>query len=540
MYLPKSLLNKLNFLAIAAVLAAYFLIPNAQVWAQDDPTTMAKETNKELRDSKRMMFSRKFEESKTHLDKAAKLIQKIKTADPAFQQLKGLESKYAKQKKDLEKRLPKTNTPGTTTTPKKTSPAGKSSSDELPAAIKRRLAGIDRSLQNFDRYFNSITAESEQVEVDEAGKQLNAAKKEMDQLLKYYGDKIAPGHPELKSRKARIASSEKKYTDFESSYKGAKEKAAQGKAAQLKEAQAIGEKMNALYSRHSSKFEGIYGATMVYDFNIEKAKKELKKIEMIEKDVLPVAQPVLKSIVEKYGDSAMTVNNNLHKLGMPSHEQFGNDFDRLYESVNNVSKSRKATAASIASRSKNQLSSIDSLGADYRVKRLQDTKAMLQIGHKFDPGNGGINQMLSAIDEKIHAVAGKIEKDIDSKNWKGHIKNFAGPGDPKMLAKTALQYFKNSKQWGKNPKVKVEILKVSVRGQWKMAETNILGQVIQWRLPIHLAITNQKLKSKGIARVYELSILSVEGAPGKVKKAPPFDGYWVGNNWMIRLKKLPK
>ena len=32
----------------------------------------------------------------------------------------------------------------------------------------------------------------------------------------------------------------------------------------------------------------------------------------------------------------------------------------------------------------------------------------------------------------------------------------------------------------------------------------------------------------------------VQGEPGKVKKSPPFDGYWVGNNWMMRLKKLPK
>ena len=539
MYQTKSLLNKISFLTIAVVLAGYFLLPNTEVWARDDSTVLAREANKELRNSQRMMFSRKFEESRTHLDKAAELIEKIKTADPDFQQLKGLESKYARQKKDLDKRLPTTKTPATTPSPTKSTPAATSSSDELPAAIKRRLAGIDRYLQNFDRYFGSLTAESGPVEVDEAGKQLNAAEKELEQLLKYYGDKIVPGHPQLQSRKDSIAAAVKKYNDFESSYSGAKEKAARGKAAQLKEAQAIGEKMSALYNRHSSKFEGIYGATLVYDSNIEQAEKQLVKIEIVEQEVLPVVQPVLAAIVEKFGDSAMAVNNKLFQLGMPSSKQFGNDFERLYESVANVSKSRKATAASIASRSKSQMSNIDFLVPDIRLKKLNETKAMLQVGQKFDRNNGDINRMLSTIDEKIDAVAGKIEKEIDSKKWSGHIKNFGGPGDPKTLAKTALQYFKNSKQWGKNPNVKVEILKVSVRGQWKVAETNILGQVIGWRLPIHLAITNEKLKPKGIARVYELSILTVQGAPGAVKKSPPFDGYWVGNNWMMRLKKLP-
>jgi hypothetical protein len=132
------------------------------------------------------------------------------------------------------------------------------------------------------------------------------------------------------------------------------------------------------------------------------------------------------------------------------------------------------------------------------------------------------------------------EADIDAKSWQGNAGGFAGPGSTRELAKTAVAFFKSHPNWGQNPDTdNLKILNACVTGNWDVAETNIFGQVIQWRLHIHLAITNGKLEPKGIARVYELSVLTQKGNPGQVKKAPPFDGYWVGNNWMMRLEKLP-
>jgi len=81
---------------------------------------------------------------------------------------------------------------------------------------------------------------------------------------------------------------------------------------------------------------------------------------------------------------------------------------------------------------------------------------------------------------------------------------------------------------------------VAVRGQWEIAETNIFGQVTQWRLPIHLAVTDETLKKQNIAMVYELSILGKVGSPGSAPKSPPYDGFWVGDSWMMRLNKVPK
>jgi len=526
-------------LSVIVILCVFTLVLLTDSSAQEDLKAVANDANKALRSSQRSMFNGKLDESMTSLNQAAELIEKIKASDSSFSQLKTLESKLAKQKKDLERRMPQSVQPATKTIQTTDAP-DKQSSDELPSAVIRRLKDIDKNFENADSLFKSVTTSSRQSELDEVARHVNAAEKNIEQLMKYYGDQIPAGHPELQSRTDRLAALQKQYQQLISGSDAEKAEAAQAKESQLKEARKIGKQLTALYQQHGPKFEGIYGATMVYSGDVEEAGKQYLKIERVEKEVLPVVQPVLATVAVNYGTSAMVVNQKLFKLGMPSSEQFGSAFERLYESVGNVVKSRKASGESIAQTCTNQLSNIDFYPPDIRVKKMEEIKSLLQVGHQFDPNNAGINDMLSTVDQKIDEVAEKIEKDIDQKKWAGNVANFAGPGDAKKLAATALDYFRNHNQWGKNPKAKgIEVLGVAVRGQWGVAETNILGQVIQWRLPIHLAITNAKLKPKNIARIYELSVLTTQGNPGRVEKAPPFDGYWVGNNWMIRLNRLP-
>lgn len=95
-----------------AVLAALCIIVLVVSLATaQDVKELAKQANNEIRQSQRMMFNGKLEESLQHLQQAAELLEQIKAADPDFSQLKSLQSKYDKQKKDLDKRLPKEEQP---------------------------------------------------------------------------------------------------------------------------------------------------------------------------------------------------------------------------------------------------------------------------------------------------------------------------------------------------------------------------------------------------------------------------------------------
>ena len=306
------------------------------------------------------------------------------------------------------------------------------------------------------------------------------------------------------------------------------------------QAQADAEKLLETYKKHGNKFDLIHGNSIFYGMKAEEAEAALKTLEDVEKEAIPEVQPILALFAEKYGVKPMDINNKLRGLGVETDQNVGNRFERLYEGANNIIKSRKATAEDIARKSKNMLSYLDSMTEQIRVKRMQDTKALLTAGQKFDPNNKEINQMLANMDQQIAELAEQIEKDIDARTWKSSVNDFPGPGKTDELTKAALDFFKNDDRWGKNKKKKVDILAVSVQGPWKVAERNIFGQVIQWRLPIHLAITNESLKAKNIAQIYELSMVTLEGAPNQTPKQPPFEGYWVGENWMMRLNKMPK
>jgi len=241
----------------------------------------------------------------------------------------------------------------------------------------------------------------------------------------------------------------------------------------------------------------------------------------------------------------MTIDNIYYGMGLGKTEEvdfLSSNFRDLYQSLENVPKTRKVTSEYLCTWAEGVIRHVNEgfyPEAD-RIMRMNEAKSFLDFACKFDPNNSKANTLLASIDQKIAEVGEKIIKNIDSKKWAGHISDFAGPGQVKDLAAQALEYFKNDCNWGKNPKQKTEIVAVAIRGQWKIAETNILGQVIQWRLPVHLAITNDKLKKENIAQVFELSILAQVGPPGSALKAPPFDGFWVGNNWMMRLDKIKK
>ena len=42
----------------------------------------------------------------------------------------------------------------------------------------------------------------------------------------------------------------------------------------------------------------------------------------------------------------------------------------------------------------------------------------------------------------------------------------------------------------------------------------------------------------GIAQSLELSMVAKKGAPNQAPKSPPWDGFWVGDNYYLRMGEL--
>jgi hypothetical protein len=307
------------------------------------------------------------------------------------------------------------------------------------------------------------------------------------------------------------------------------------------QAEADAKNVLELSKKYQDSFYGLSGGPLFWEFDLKPAQKAFEKIDKIDKEIIPLLQPVIKDFAEKYGTDSMTVYNKFFDMGLKDiGDEVDYKFQQLYESVGNVKKSREESAKECLKNCETIISGFDFYAPTVRLDQMENAKKWLQMGHKFDPSNDEINKKLAGIDQTIAKLAKKMDKEIDAKKWAGNIKDFSGPGTISDLSKAAVEYFKQDRDWGKSSKKKIEVLAVAVRGQWEIAETNLFGQVTQWRLPIHLAVTDETLKKQNIAMVYELSILGKVGNPGSAPKSPPYDGFWVGDSWMMRLNKVPK
>ena len=263
--------------------------------------------------------------------------------------------------------------------------------------------------------------------------------------------------------------------------------------------------------------------------------KNLKRIEDLEKNKMDNVNKVLDSFGKKYGTSANDIDNKINSIVKKSvsWRRPGSTYAELKTFADNVKASRKNTAEKLLKDVEANLKRMSFFSESIRAKKYAELKKTLELAHKFDPQNKKVKEKLDGIDKEASSAQDKIEKERDERKWPEPFKNFAGPGNPKKLEAAALKYLQNSKEWGNNPKTKVKILAVRIKGNWWSVEKNLLGQTTQWGLSIYAAIAPEKSKSKN-ATVYELSMVTAGN-----KKEPPFVGTTVGDSWVMRRKNLP-
>lgn len=367
--------------------------------------------------------------------------------------------------------------------------------------------------------------------LDEAAAKLDRAEKLLEDLKA-----AEPRHRAVRPMTARVGSARKHLEEARAA--GPVDRSAEeAAAAATADAEADAQRMIELYDVYYPQLDLIHGNSLVYGVKIADAENALADIEKAEA-LLPEFADELGRLADTYGTEPMEIGNNLHAKGVRVSGDPGGRLAYLIEALGKVEKSRRASAESCVRNAEMFLEAFSDQITDAYLKRMNDAKQLLVVGQKLDPDNERIVEMLGTIDDRIAAAAEKMEAEIDAATWAGNVAGFPGPGDAAALAKAARDFFRNHEGWGGRTDKKIEVLDACVRGPWLVAERDIFGRVISWRLPVHVAVTDPELRPRNIARVYELSILALEGAPGRAPKSPPFGGYWVGNSWMMRLDKF--
>ena len=296
--------------------------------------------------------------------------------------------------------------------------------------------------------------------------------------------------------------------------------------------------------RNNEKFYKLNGSAPRLE--IDKYEEFFNLIKDVEDNVLPAVNRKLDKWAKVYGDTSeeqkvtykklfavIKGGNKTHVDWFTSYGSFAFNYADIKERISKVSKTRAACVEDLIFQANSSLSSIDAVLLDYRGPIYEKALKTLDIALMFDPKNKQAKELIKKIKKESSSIMEARDKQIDEGEWPGQFKNFAGPGSINKLSKSALEWFKNdtrSKGWAEaNPQL------VAVKGDWISAKKNILGETIQWGLPIYLAAHKQK--DTDVVRVFSLTILTI--AEKGVKRSPPFTGAWVGNNFDMRMGNLP-
>ncbi|MDH3640654.1 MAG: hypothetical protein OES38_01060 [Gammaproteobacteria bacterium] len=204
-------------------------VSNALAAPDLETDALAKEIDKSLRAAQRDMFNGKNESADQQLNRIATQIEQLKAADANHKRLKTLESKFAKIRKDVNRKLgrdtPSVSSSGPAAPPKPTTKAAPavesaavpaSGGSQLPRAIQSDLANAKARLDETERKWAedssggrtvSGSTDPRQVKMEAVEQPLNAANYFYGNILKKCERKSSPcepTHPELVELKSRL------------------------------------------------------------------------------------------------------------------------------------------------------------------------------------------------------------------------------------------------------------------------------------------------------------------------------------------------
>ena len=157
--------------------------------------------------------------------------------------------------------------------------------------------------------------------------------------------------------------------------------------------------------------------------------------------------------------------------------------------------------------------------------QIAEVKKTLDFAARYDANNPDIRRLQTEIASLEKGAAGAVS----ARKWEGH-KN--APSDVGELAAAAMKYFKGPKGWAD----KYTVLAVAIRGQWTVQKRNIVGAPILYGIAVHLAVQKEEDKKQKQARVFNGTLITVEKEG--VKSKPPFDGFYVGDSWLVNADSV--
>jgi len=508
----------------------------------EDTNTMVKRAKKEIRSAEKKLFSGKKEEAAKQLQAVNKLLEKIEKADPEQKDLKSLNNKYAKLKKNLDKRMKKVATPSSSSSrsasrkvsAKSPTASSGAASAKLPYHAKQKLKQFDNLFRSVEYSFNKLEAakaEESTTPPDEYAKKIKKTIPELQTILddakSVAEEKGASGHPDLLTAQSKIDAIPTKLDKISKELKTIQAGNDELSAGMAGDIETINKAINRLQDKIFNKATG----TPIYYNDLKPVKELLVLIDDYDKNDKANAVKVLADFSEKYGATREEVTEKTDDSSA------GWNFEKLKKGIENVEKTKAAMADDLVNKANQKVGRLETMHDFYRISEHNKIEEWIEIAQKFDPENEKVKQAKNEIGPLLAADMKKIQKKISDKKWTKN--DSTAPKNAKKLAKTALNWFKNSTEWGKRKekgKENYEILDLVITGPWSIQKKNILGEPICYGLPVKVAIQAESDKEKGLAKVFILTLRTFEERD--VKMEPPFEYPTVGDSSYILRKAV--
>ena len=522
--------------------------------AAEDVKALLKQAQKDLRGAQRSMFSGKTDAAVAALPAIFQALEKVKAADPGNSSLKGLEAKYQKLVKDLERRTGKDLGGGTTTVSgagegtalpekpavkpldKKAAPAaagqeagGKA---KLPYAARRPIQSAVSNLSRMAGYAANLDdpgypGDKGQV-VQNMENQLAEIRKQIDEAKALAAEKGVTSHPDFDAAEKRLEEAGQEASAAKARYvaaKGQAEARAKSMEQDVAALKALADEMTPYFSKAPG--------TVTYYNDLKTLEDVITAIEEFETTHRARVAAELKKFGEVYGTSKDAIDQKTKALGYSGVCCPGFFYRELADGVENMAKTRTAMAADILGRAREMKEVSSSKGHDfYRAKSRKTIRQWAQMAARFSADLPEAASFLAGLDEWEKKDRAALAAKIDAAKWPGKHAGDA-PADAKNLAKTAMDWLeKENTRLAAKDKDPRKMLGVVVTGPWYVIKRNLLNNPIQYGLPILGAVQLESEKGADLARVYQLSLLTAEGE--NVQPKPPFTGAAVGDSYYIR------
>jgi hypothetical protein len=535
-----------------------------------DAAKLIKDAQKELRQAERDMFGGKKDKAIAALEPLKDKLLRIKAADPNNPGLKTLESKYKKLVKDLERRTGKDLGGGTLTAagsstatalpPKpEAKPLPEKAQDKAAAATQAEQARpeaaeepqpaqtpktaaaklpyharrpLQQATRDLDRIDSSLAKMSDsnfnkKQLLENMKKSLESARNNFDVGKAKAAEENVSAHPDFDAIEMRLRDAEKKIAEAEAGHAAAQAEAAAG----LEEINADVKILMAEYDKCKDLFDKATGYVFHYN-DLEPVEKVLTEMEAFEQNNLATVKKKLEAFGAKYGTTAQEIDAKADSMGYTGNYRASFAYTALGEGIHNIGKTRTVMADDLIRRARDMQERTSAGIHDFARKQQHERiKAWAQLATRYDAQNPRVQEFNSGLEAWIAADMQALETKID----KAVLPQQPGdaPADAAELARAAKEFLqKEEDRRAAAGKEYGQIARVVVTGPWRIFKKNILGEPIQYNLPIASAVQIASEKDMNLMRVYLMTMLTEEMKG--VKKAPPFVGATVGDSYYIR------